>query len=116
MVPALFHAYELKRRNKSLRFESDSKQYEEKEKHRRAVDATKSSKFGNVKQRVLQKKSPSYVVEQGCTPQRGPRVACMEKTSVRELLKLVQRICSGSERMSVMSPSPTTMTLCLVIL
>ncbi|KAI4982300.1 hypothetical protein ZWY2020_022792 [Hordeum vulgare] len=79
MVPEQVRAYEFKRRNKLSRFERDSKEYENREKHGRAADAAKGARYGEATERDLQKKIPSYVAEQGGTPRRSPHVACMEK-------------------------------------
>ena len=79
MVPDQLHAYEFKKRNKMLRFENDSKLYEDKERLRRATDVAKGARYGKGKQHDLQKKNPSSVAEQGGTPRRSPRVACMDK-------------------------------------
>ena len=62
-----------------MRFESDSKEFAEKEKHRRAADGAKGAKFVKVKQPALQKKRLGSVVEEGGTPRRSPCVAGMNK-------------------------------------
>ncbi|KAI4983924.1 hypothetical protein ZWY2020_040714, partial [Hordeum vulgare] len=58
-------AYELKQRQKKLKFGSDSNDYAKKEKHRRAADGAKVSKFAKFKKR------PSSVAEEGGTPRRS---------------------------------------------
>uniref|UniRef100_M8CN78 Uncharacterized protein n=1 Tax=Aegilops tauschii TaxID=37682 RepID=M8CN78_AEGTA len=55
----------LKQSKKKLRFESDSKEFAEKEKQMRAADGAKGAKFAMVKQPALQKKSLSTVAEEG---------------------------------------------------
>ena len=79
MVSKQLRAYELKQSKKKLRFESDSKEYAVKEKQRRAADGAKGAKFVKVKQPALQKNRLSSVAEEGGTPRRSPRVACMKK-------------------------------------
>ena len=79
MVPEQLRQYELKQSKKKLRFESDSKEFAEKEKQRRAADGAKGAKFAKVKQPSLQKKRLSTVAEEGGTPRRSPRVAGMNK-------------------------------------
>ncbi|XBI91334.1 hypothetical protein VPH35_028679 [Triticum aestivum] len=79
MVPEHLHAYELKQRKKTLRFESDSKEYAEKEKRRRTADGAKGAKFGKLKQPALQKERQSSIAEEGGTPRRIPCVACVNK-------------------------------------
>ncbi|KAE8795928.1 hypothetical protein D1007_29119 [Hordeum vulgare] len=73
MVPNQLRAYELGQCKKKSRFESDSKEYAEKEKQRRVVDGAKGAKFGKFKKRL------SFVAEDGGTPRGSPRVACMNK-------------------------------------
>ncbi|KAF7079476.1 hypothetical protein CFC21_083704 [Triticum aestivum] len=116
MVPAQLHAYESKKRKKLLRFESDTKQYEEKEKKRRAADSAKSCKFGEVKQPILQKKSLSSVAEQGCTPRRCPRVACMDKNLGKKTAEAGAEDPERKRPHAMMSPSPTRMTFFLPML
>ncbi|KAI4997104.1 hypothetical protein ZWY2020_052446 [Hordeum vulgare] len=89
MVPDQVSGYQFKRRNKVLRFERDSKEYEEKEKLRRAADSVKSTKFGKAKQHGLEKKSPSSVAEKGGTPRQNPRVSCMEKNLGKRTIETV---------------------------
>ena len=61
-------------------FENHSKEYAEKEKQRRAADgANKGAKFGKAKPPALPKKRLSSVGEEGGTPRRSPRVACMNE-------------------------------------
>ena len=79
MVSEQLREYELKQSKKKLRFESDSKEFAEKEKQRRAADGAKGAKFAKVKKPSLQKKSLSIVAEEGGTPRRSPRVAGMNK-------------------------------------
>ena len=79
MVSEQLRAYELKQRNKKLRFESDSKEYAEKEKERRGADRAKSAKFVKDKQHAMQKNRLSSVVEEGGTPRWSPRVVGMNK-------------------------------------
>ena len=57
-------------------FESDSKEFAEKEKQRRAADG---AKFAKVNKPSLQKKRLSTVAEEGGTPRRSPCVAGMNK-------------------------------------
>ncbi|KAI5012568.1 hypothetical protein ZWY2020_024834 [Hordeum vulgare] len=73
MVPDHLREYELEQRKKKLRFESDSNEYAEKEKQRRAGDGAKGAKFGKFK------KIPSSIAEEGGTRRRSPRVAWMNK-------------------------------------
>ncbi|XP_044978854.1 uncharacterized protein LOC123446245 isoform X1 [Hordeum vulgare subsp. vulgare] len=89
MVPDQVSGYQFKRRNKVLRFERDSKEYEEKKKLRRAADSVKSTKFGKAKQHGLEKKSPSSVAEKGGTPRQNPRVSCMEKNLGKRTIETV---------------------------
>ena len=49
MVSEQLREYELKQSKKNLRFESDSKEFAEKEKQRRAADGAKCAKFAKVK-------------------------------------------------------------------
>ena len=79
MVSEQLRQYELKQSKKKLRFESDSKEYAEKERQRRAADGAKGAKFVNVKQPALQKKRLSSITEEGGTPRRSPRVVGMNK-------------------------------------
>ncbi|KAM3273147.1 hypothetical protein ACQJBY_042875 [Aegilops geniculata] len=79
MVSEQLREYELKQNKKKLRFESDSKEFVEKEKQRRAADGAKGAKFAKVKQSALQKKRLSTVAEEGGAPRRSPRVAGMNK-------------------------------------
>ena len=69
----------MKQSKKKLRFESDSKEFAEKEKQRRAADGAKGGKFDKVKQPSLQKKRLSTIVEEGGTPRQSPRVVGMKK-------------------------------------
>ena len=79
MVSEQLREYELKQSKKKLRFESNSKEFVEKEKQRRAADGAKGAKFAKVKKPCLQKKRLSTVAEEGGTPRRSPRVAGMNK-------------------------------------
>ena len=116
MVPAQLHAYESKKRKKLLRFESDTKQYEEKEKKRRAADSAKSCKFGEVKQPILQKKSLSSVAEQGGTPRHSPHVACIDKNLGKRTVEAGAEYTQRKRPHAMMSPSPTRMTFFLPML
>ncbi|KAI5021576.1 hypothetical protein ZWY2020_058306 [Hordeum vulgare] len=73
MVTDQLREYELKKCKKTLRFESDSNKYAEKEKQMRAADGAKGAKFAKFKKRL------SFVAEEGGTPWRSPCVACMNK-------------------------------------
>ncbi|KAF7073774.1 hypothetical protein CFC21_078719 [Triticum aestivum] len=117
MVSEQLREYELKQSKKKLRFESDSKEFAEKEKQRRATNGAKGAKFAKVKKPSLQKKRLSTVAEEGGTPRRSPRVAGMNKNLGKRTAEAGGKDDPQSKRLHVTEgPNSDDDDLCLLIL